>query len=94
MATTTENSLRIDNIVNNAVYVSALSNTEKREVLDALVSQGVMLNYTDPIVKAGDRVFGKDLTNTLFGGDSFIAKVVNVPVGAWSASNFEDVFRY
>lgn len=92
MATTTENSLRIDEIVNNSVYVSDLTNTEKREVLDALVSEGVMIEYSDPIVKVGDRVYGKDGTNTIFGGDNFIATVTTAPPTA--DGHFTDVFRY
>ena len=92
MYTTTENGLRLDEIFDNAVYVSDLTDEEKREVLDAIMEQGYQLKYTDPIVKAGDRVWGKDATNTLFGGDNFIATVVTAPPTL--AAHFTDVFRY
>lgn len=76
------------------VAVDSLSNTQKREVVDGILTKGFQLNYTDPIVEVGDRVWGKDATETLFGGDNFIATIKTVPVGAWSESDFEDVFRY
>lgn len=76
------------------VAVDSLTNTQKREVVDGILEKGFQLNYEDPIVQVGDRVWGKDDTETLFGGDNFIATVVNVPAGAWSESDFEDVFRY
>mgnify|MGYP000342006017 CR=1 FL=1 len=59
MATTTENSLRIDNIVNNAVYVSDLSGAEKRELIEALFPNGVAINVNDPNIKVGDNVYGE-----------------------------------
>ena len=76
------------------VAVDSLTNTQKREVVDGILVEGFQLNYTDPIVKVGDRVWGKDATETLFGGDNFIATIKTVPVGAWSESDFEDIFRY
>lgn len=83
-----------DAFVANSVAVDSLSTAQKRAIVDGILEKGFQLKYTDPIVQAGDRVWGKDITNTLFGGDNFIATVVSVPAGAWSASNFTDVFRY
>lgn len=101
MAATPEELARIQNLetqfaafLAGTVAAGSLSNTQKRTLLEGIVEQGFQLNYTDPIVQVGDRVWGKDPTNTIFGGDNFIATVVSVPVGAWSDSNFTDEFRY
>lgn len=101
MAMTVAERAELDNLkaqfnafIAGTVGVDSLSNSQKRDIVDGILEKGFQLKYTDPIVQAGDRVWGKDATNTLFGGDNFIATVVSVPAGAWGEGNFTDVLRY
>lgn len=101
MAMTVAERAELDNLkaqfnafIAGTVGVDSLSNSQKRNIVDGILEKGFQLKYTDPIVQAGDRVWGKDATNTLFGGDNFIATVVSVPAGAWGEANFTDVLRY
>jgi hypothetical protein len=87
--TATENSARIDDIVDNSVKVCDLSTVQKREIFDCLFQEGAKLHYLNPIVTIGDRVYGK-AADGLFTDFEFEGTVTALPI---TEANLQNVVK-
>ncbi len=66
MSSTAQNTIEIGNIqaeLAQSKRLSELTDTELREVIDALFPDGVQFNAVDPKVKTGDMVFFEGFEN-------------------------------
>ena len=82
MASTLENELQITAVkqeLAKKITFAAMSNAQKRSVVDQLFPNGVAFQYEDPKVAVGDFVYGWD-DNDFNGGGFFFGEVLSIPL--------------
>lgn len=80
MANTAELTAAFESFLASKTEVSDLTDSEKRQVIDALFPNGVAFYYTDPKITIGDSVYGRGNSNINSGGFFFGTSNVNGPL--------------